>query len=93
MRKLKIFLYLLFIGFAVLRKIATPGPGGLGSDVGEESSPELCRHQAIQDEVDRAVGEGQHVHDLPQWVVAGDEELFTKNGRQHPQYPLLGKTR
>ena len=77
----------------MLRKIATPGPGGLGSDVGEERRPELCGHQAVQDEVDGAVGEGQHVHDLPQWVVAGDEELFTKNSRQHSQNPLLGKTR
>ena len=77
----------------MLRKKVAPGPGALGSDVGEESGPELSGHQAVQDEVDGAVSEGQHVHDLPQWVVAGDKELFTKNSRQHPQNALLGKTR
>ena len=77
----------------MLRKRVSLEPGSPGSDVGEESGPELCGHQAVQDEVDGAIGEGQHVHDLPQWVVAGDEELFTKNSRQHPQNPLLGKTK
>ena len=55
----------------MLRKKVAPGPGALRSDVGEESGPELSGHQAVQDEVDGAVSEGQHVHDLPQWVVAG----------------------
>ena len=77
----------------MLRKKVAPGPGALRSDVGEESGPELSGHQAVQDEVDGAVSEGQHVHDLPQGVIAGDQELFTKNGRQHPQNALLGKTR
>ena len=49
----------------MLGKVATSGPGGLGSDVGEESCSELRGHQAVQDEVDGAVSEGQHVHDLP----------------------------
>ena len=55
----------------MLRKKVAPGPGALRSDVGEKGGPELSGHQAVQDEVDGAVSEGQHVHDLPQWVVAG----------------------
>ena len=77
----------------MLRKKVAPGPGALRSDVGEESGPELSGHQAVQDEVDGAVSEGQHVHHLPQGVVAGDEELFTENSGQHPQDALIGKTR
>ena len=77
----------------MLRKIVTPGAGGLGSDVGEQGCPELCGHQAIQDEVDGAISEGQHVHDLPQWVIAGNQKLFTKNSGQHPQDGLRGKAR
>ena len=30
-----------------------------------ESDPELLGHGAVEDEVDHAVGEGQHVHHLP----------------------------
>ena len=77
----------------MLRKKVAPGPGALRSDVGEESGPELSGHQAVQDEVDGAIGEGQHVHDLPQWVVAGNQKIFTKNSGQHPQDGLRGKAR
>ena len=55
----------------MLRKKVAPRPAALRSDVGEESGPELSGHQAVQDEVDGAVSEGQHVHNLPQWVVTG----------------------
>ena len=76
----------------MLRKKVAPGPGALRSDVGEESGPELSGHQAVQDEVDGAVSEGQHVHDLPQWVVTGHQERLTKYSGEHPQNGLFGKT-
>ena len=42
-----------------------------------ESDPELPGHDAVEDEVDHAVGEDQHVHQLPQGGVAVDKELIT----------------
>ena len=41
-----------------------------------ESDPELPGHDAVEDEVDHAVGEDQHVHQLSQGGVAVDEELI-----------------
>ena len=50
-----------------------------------ESLPERCSelrgHEAVEDEVDRAVGEGHRVHDLPHGVVTIQEKLFSKNSR------------
>ena len=55
-----------------------------------ESNPELPGHGAVEDEVDHAVGEGHHVHHLPQGGVAGDEELVAQHPRQHAQNTLQG---
>ena len=42
-----------------------------------EGDPELPGHDAVEDEVDHAVDEGQHVHQLPERGVAGDEKLVS----------------
>ena len=54
--------------FRLVRK--EEGPGPLRPNVQEESRPELGGHQAVEHEVDGTVGEGQHVHELTQWIVA-----------------------
>ena len=41
-----------------------------------ESDPELLGHGAVEDEIDRAVGQGQHVHHLPQGGVAGNKKFI-----------------
>ena len=53
--------------------------GSLGADVGDQGRPELGGHQAVEDEVDGAVGEDHHVHQLSQWVVARNKELLPQN--------------
>ena len=47
-----------------------------------ECESELSRHGAVEDEVDHAVDECHHVHDLAQRSVAVEEELLTKRTRQ-----------
>ena len=41
-----------------------------------ESNSKLPGHDAVEDEVDHAVGEDQHVHQLSQGGVAIDEKLI-----------------
>ena len=53
-----------------------------------ESDPELPGHDAVEDEVDHAVDEGQHVHQFPQRGVAGDEKLVSKQPREKTKYGL-----
>ena len=53
-----------------------------------EGLPELGGHEAVEEEVGGAVDEGQHVHDVPQWVVALPVELHPINGREESQNSL-----
>ena len=53
-----------------------------------ECEPELPGHEAVEDEVNHAVSEGQHVHHLPQGGVAGDEELVSQQPRENAKYAL-----
>ena len=43
-----------------------------------DGAPELPGHEAVEEEVEGAVEEGHHVHDLAQGDVAVHEELRRK---------------
>ena len=47
-----------------------------------ECESELSRHGAVENEVDHAVDERHHVHDLSKRSVAVKEELLAKRTRQ-----------
>ena len=53
-----------------------------------DGPPELCGHQAVEQEVCRAVEESQQVHHLPHRVVALHEELLAKDGREQAKDTL-----
>ena len=53
-----------------------------------ECDPELPGHGAVEDEVEHAVGECQHVHHLPQGCVAEHKELIPQQAREATHYPL-----
>ena len=44
-----------------------------------ECSPELSGHEAVDDEVDAAVEECHHVHQVAKWGVALKEEPLSKH--------------
>ena len=44
-----------------------------------ECSPELSGHEAVDDEVDAAVEERHHVHQVAKWGVALKEEPLSKD--------------
>ena len=56
-------------------------PGGRSSYqiwIKQQQQPELAGHQAVEDEVEGAVDEGHHVHQLSQRCVTVHEELSAK---------------
>ena len=50
--------------------------------------PELGGHEAVEDEVGRAVDQREHVHDVSQRVVALLVELHPMDGREEAQGSL-----
>ena len=44
-----------------------------------ECSPELSGHEAVDDEVDAAVEERHHVHQVAKWGVALEDEPLPKH--------------
>lgn len=53
-----------------------------------EGRAELPGHGAVEDEVDRAVEEGEDVHELAEAVVAAAEEAVAEEGREQAQHAL-----
>ena len=53
-----------------------------------EGRPELGGHEAVEEEVGGAVDEGEHVHDVPQRVVALLVELHPVDGGEEAQSSL-----
>ena len=53
-----------------------------------EGRPELGGHEAVEDEVGRAVDQREHVHDVSQRVVALLIELHPMDGREEAQGSL-----
>ena len=71
----------MFTHFALLILIVSSIEGSvpLGPQVQQESRSELSGHQTVEDEVHGAVGQGQHVHQLAQRVVTGDQEILAQD--------------
>ena len=57
-------------------------------DFSPECLSELSGHGAVEDEVDHAVDQGHHVHHLPEWSVAVQEELLSQGSRQYTHNTL-----
>ena len=53
-----------------------------------EGHPELGGHEAVEEEVGGAVDKGEHVHDVPQRVVALLVELHPLDGGEEAQSSL-----
>jgi hypothetical protein len=50
--------------------------------------PKLSGHGAVEDEIDRAVEEGEDIHDLAEAVVAAAEEAVPEECREQAQNAL-----
>ena len=69
------------------------GHGGFSSFVLQASQlpqggPEVWGHEAVEDEVGCTVDQGHHVHHLPHWVVAVQEELLAQDSWQNAENAL-----
>ena len=69
-------------------KFLKPAREFLNQKYFSERDPELPGHGAVEDEVEHAVGECQHVHHLPQGCVAEHKELIPQQAREATHYPL-----